>query len=699
MRFILRLHYFELFFVIIIIYACQNTKKETKLKEAKTDKTLVSWIILNSLEIDHGSVLTVQHDNEFDGIVFGEIEKGKWMAGSDYFNRSRHDQSNLPAETEESLGKLLQLAIVYTGNEIRLYRNAELYSKHKSQNIDLLSTDSNLVTFGLRHLGGEGSVAAAFEDARIYDYALSLEEIKALQPNKPSSRIPYAWWDFEGDSIYERTGRYDYHNLGEKEFELKDGKLILDEWGYVIAMKNPGIEIPEWPADPPQNYLTYHLAHPGPGNANPGDPNPAYFYNGRYHLHYIYQSITGFAYAHVSSEDMVHWKWHPTVLNPMFTGHGMFSGTGFFTGEGKAAMIYHGVGSGRNQLCYALDETMDKWSKPEAIYAYDRNREEPEIEYWDPDCWIMNDTYYALSGGGDPELMKSKDLKNWEYLGKMLHQDYPGNLGVGRDEDISCANMFIIGNKWMLLCISHDLGCRYFLGEFKDEKYLPEFHALMNWRNTDWENEHGELIYFAPESMLAKDGRRVMWAWLINGGEPTGIQSMPRELELPEDGILRIKPLRELALLRYDKIVKENIVITKGKPFEFRELTSNAIELEVTFSAPLPEEFGLNLLADEKAKDGVEIIAGKDMNNLKLASIKPPFELSENEDLTLRIFIDKNLVEVFANDRQAAAYRHNHIRKNPNVTIFTKDGDLRVKEIKAWKMKSIYEGKTLFSYE
>ena len=52
--------------------------------------------------------------------------------------------------------------------------------------------------------------------------------------------------------------------------------------------------------------------------------------------------------------------------------------------------------------------------------------------------------------------------------GKLLHEDYPDNLGVGRDEDISCANMFKIGNKWMLLCISHDLGCRYFIGDFKD---------------------------------------------------------------------------------------------------------------------------------------------------------------------------------------------------------------------------------------
>jgi sucrose-6-phosphate hydrolase SacC (GH32 family) len=70
-------------------------------------------------------------------------------------------------------------------------------------------------------------------------------------------------------------------------------------------------------------------------------------------------------------------------------------------------------------------------------------------------------------------------------------------------------------------------------------------------------------------------------------------------------------------------------------------------------------------------------------------SIKPPFVLEEGENLILRIFIDKNLVEVFANDRQAAAFAHDHIRQNPNITI-TSNSDLMINEVKAWKMKSIY---------
>ena len=178
-------------------------------------------------------------------------------------------------------------------------------------------------------------------------------------PNKESSIKAFAWWDFEGDKMVDRMGRYE-HSVLASGATLKDGKLDLRRKGLVIAgaeevvtRKSSGVvhdkqnvlETPAMPKNPPKTWLTYHLAHPGPGIASPGDPNPAFFWKGRYHLHYIYKNHTGFVFAHVSSEDMVHWEWHPTLLGPETMGHGMFSGTGFITMDGRAAMTYHGQGS------------------------------------------------------------------------------------------------------------------------------------------------------------------------------------------------------------------------------------------------------------------------------------------------------------------------------------------------------------------
>ena len=99
------------------------------------------------------------------------------------------------------------------------------------------------------------------------------------------------------------------------------------------------------------------------------------------------------------------------------------------------------------------------------------------------------------------------------------------------------------------------------------------------------------------------------------------------------------------------------------------------------------------MMGDVNGNEELNITFGAGQKELHIGKINPPFELKDGEDLTLRIFIDKNLVEVFANDRQAAAVSVSEVRKNPNISIFAKDDDLKVsrKIIKTWKMKSIYQ--------
>jgi beta-fructofuranosidase len=673
---------------ILVLSACT-------MKPFNTDKTLVSWVTIDNLDADGGSILTLQDGELFDGIILSG-ETSSWIAGSEEDKR-RLKVTNDSSIIAPGIGEVEQIAVVYKSNEILIYRDAVLQAQYETENINLLNSHTNMVVFGPSHYGGKGAVSGAIDDARIYSEALSEKELRQLQPNKSSRIKPYAWWDFEGDEVLDLTGRYEFHNLGVwEDVKIDSGKLILKEYdSQLIAARTYVPETPEWPENPPENWPTYHLAHPGPGVAFPGDPNPAFYYMGRYHLHYIYENPYGFMFAHLSSTDMVNWEWQPTVLGPPKTGHGMFSGTGFFTMEGKPAMIYHGWGSDRNHIMYGLDDKLDEWTDPQVILPMDENGDVVKMDQWDPDCWQIGDTYYALSGGKDPGLLKSDNLKDWVYIGKLLHEGYPLKLDVDRYEDISCANIFQIGDKWMLLCISHALGCRYYLGDFKDEKFVPEFHALMNWMAPDetptgFAPDNKTLTYFAPESLKTKDGRRVVWAWITADASPSGLQSLPRELELPADGILRIRPLRELETLRFDQQTVENITVNKDESFRLSDITGDAIEMQVTFKAPLPEDFGIRLLGDENGEGGISITAGANRNTLSIGSINPPFKLKDGENLTLRIFIDKNLVEVFANDRQAAAYANKEIREKPEFSFFTNDKSLVIREVNTWKMRSAY---------
>lgn len=655
-------------------------------QKTSADKTLVAWVALTDTNLRAGSVLTLQRGSEFDAIVFAEKASGKWMAGSDMFSRTQSNQKSYPQDTSD--GKtFVQMAIVYKDDTISIYRNGELYASYNAKNIDLITGDDNIAVFGLRHVGGSGSIGGSIEDARIYAKALTVDELNLLKPNTKSVIEPYAWWDFEGDTIKDQQGQFTENKLrgGAK---VAEGKLVLGANASLVASRPYEPETPVWPENPPANWLSYHLAHPGPGSAMPGDPNPGFYYKGRYHLHYIYRNQTGFVFAHVSSKDMVHWKWHPTVLGPRTTGHGMFSGTGFFTKEGKAAMVYHGQGSNRNWIMYALDDNMDKWSKPEVMLPRDKDGNLlTDMSYFDPDIWLMNGVYYGLNGissSKPPVIMKSDDLKDWRYIGELLHEDFDEKvLGVSRGEDISCPNIFKIGDKWMLLCISHRLGCRYFLGDFKDDKYLPEFHAMMSWDGNS---------YFAPESIVTKDGRRVMWAWLLGMPvSPSGVQSLPRELELPADGVLRMRPLRELERLRYDKQQERNIIVKSEGTHLLKGVNGDALELKMNIKAPTAEEFGIDVLCDINGEDGMRVVVNPKNKQLRVGRITAPFTLKQGEELTLRVFVDKNLVEVFANEVQAvAAARADCPPQHTHARLFTAGGDLKAETITAWKMKSIY---------
>ncbi len=458
--------------------------------------------------------------------------------------------------------------------------------------------------------------------------------------------------------------------------------------------------------------LHYHLMHPG-GESLPGDPNAAFYLDGTYHLHYIlrhpWRDGTSFCFVHVTSLDLLHWTWQPTKLQPAFTGHGMFSGTGFLTAEEWPAVIYHGQASGRNQIALACDRQLSAWEEPYPVEVQNPDGSAAQMQHWDPDCFRIGDTYYALSGGAKPPVFKSKDLKNWEYIGDFMRGDMP-DVAIG--EDISCPNFFKLGSRWMLLCISHPLGCRYYIGDWdaKAEQFVPQRHGRMNWRRDD-QPIYGlfkRTDFFAPESVLTADGRRVMWAWLTSAG-PDGVvlnktvQSLPRELSLAEDDTLRIRPLRELETLRADRFEERDIAI--DQPIEghgdavppteapaLRQLAvlrSDAVELRIRIARRQAERklFGLVLFAEDG--QGLPIVFRPDSGTVRLGDGEAPFavaDLDEGEDLELRIFVDHYLVEVFVSDRQALVAAYPAYAGKRTLAAFSVGQSTQIESLEMWKL-------------
>ena len=462
--------------------------------------------------------------------------------------------------------------------------------------------------------------------------------------------------------------------------------------------------------------LHFHLYHPG-GPSLPGDPNAAFWVDGVYHLHYIlahpWRGQESFSFVHITSPDLLHWTWHPTTLQPAFTGHGMFSGTGFVTHDGQPAIIYHGQGSGRNQIVLATDRQLTGWHPPYPVDVRQPDGSVADITHWDPDCFVIDGTYYAISGGESPPLLTSHDLRTWTHVGPFLAHDLPD---VAYGEDISCPNFFRIGDKWMLLCISHHIGCRYYIGDWDaaNKQFVPQQHGRLNWRRDEqslFGMQQWRVDFFAPESVLTPDGRRFMWAWLATLGRHDGtmdtrtIQSLPRELWLADDHTLHMAPLRELATLRHNQIThndvdmgapQTNLARTPVGTQHLVDYASEAVEIRicVAHQQALRKLFGFVVCADAHGQ-GLPLIFRPETSTIRLGSAEAPFAVAQlpiDEDIEIRIFVDAFLVEVFVNNRQHLVAEYPAYAGHTALYGITVGAPTQLKSLEVWQMSATTQG-------
>ncbi|MDE0470194.1 MAG: hypothetical protein OYL97_24355 [Candidatus Poribacteria bacterium] len=150
------------------------------------DKTLVTWLYLDDLNVTRGATLAVNKSSAdtFDAIVYAERQPKRWMAGSSFFRRT---QDAAPGFEEKETGKLIQLAISYEddgGNaKITIYRNGKVIGDYTKGPIVSWKAGDVEALFGPRALiGGTayGWVVARVEDARIYNAVLDEKEINNL---------------------------------------------------------------------------------------------------------------------------------------------------------------------------------------------------------------------------------------------------------------------------------------------------------------------------------------------------------------------------------------------------------------------------------------------------------------------------------------------------------------------------------------
>ncbi|MEI6219356.1 MAG: glycoside hydrolase family 32 protein, partial [bacterium] len=316
---------------------------------------------------------------------------------------------------------------------------------------------------------------------------------------------------------------------------------------------------------------------------------------------------------------------------------------------------------------------------------------EPGIltEMRDPWVWKEADGWYLTVGSGMKDnrgfvlpLYKSTDLIHWQYL----HPLYEGDASKGGSTFCECPFFFPLGKKYVLALSAE---ATWMTGTFKKHRFQPE--------------ERGRLDYgrlYVPQTVLDDTGRRIMWGWATGWssypGERNrqslagwaGMQTIPRVMSLAKDNTLRFDPAPELESLRAEHYREENVTVGK-KSLPLKNSRGMQIELKVVFAPGASQRCGL-IIRD--TAEMFRITYDSTTKTLQCAGHTIPLELEPGEDLTLRVFLDRSIVEVYANRKVCGT--EGIYPKDINageVRLIAEAGQAKVKELDVWQMKSIWD--------
>ncbi len=490
-------------------------------------------------------------------------------------------------------------------------------------------------------------------------------------------------------------------------------------------------------ADDPARPL-YHFSPP---YNFMNDPNGLCEWQGRFHLFFQYLERgdlepgrrEGVCWGHAVSDDLVNWRDLPIALYPDVE-RDCFSGQTLVEDD-RVIAIYHGTGAG-NGIATASDPLLINWEKhPDnpVIPGDPQGRGgggggevvDPRGKYriFDPCIWKEADGYYSISGTymdgpfggtrsvnalGVDHLFYSKDLGSWDYLGPLVTDDILAEPG----EDMAVPNFWPISDdKHMLLLFSHKRAGRYYIGSYDQQthRFTPETHGRMNYGPWTVGSLH------APSATVDASGRYLGIFNIKEGRDRRGwndIMSLPRHYWLGEDNLLRMAPVPELEAQRFD----EQTVPAQEMPANSEQLLENvsgqAIEIEAVIEPGAAREVGFSVLRspdgaeqtrisffaalqDRRANPGWLQI---DTSQSSLASDvhgrppeQGPLNLAADEALHVRIFIDRSIIEVFANERQCLTLRVYPSREDSTgVTIFARGGAAQLRSLSAWQMRSAW---------
>ncbi len=191
--------------------------------------------------------------------------------------------------------------------------------------------------------------------------------------------------------------------------------------------------------------------------------------------------------------------------------------------------------------------------------------------------------------------------------------------------------------------------------------------------------------------------------WVL-GGSPSknvpyweGLHSIPRVMTL-EKGRLVQTPIPELEVLRDRHWQLKDQAITSPTPGLLSDIKGDALEIMATFERKetTAQRFGVHLRMSDDAKEKTTIYYepasdtfGVEGNYARRdgSPDKAPAGLGKDEPITMRIFLDRSVLEVYVNGRPITE-RLYPSPDSQSLDVFAEGGNVRLESIDVWQMKS-----------
>ena len=435
---------------------------------------------------------------------------------------------------------------------------------------------------------------------------------------------------------------------------------------------------------PSEERPQFHLT-PCTGWMN--DPNGFSLYRGEYHLFYQYNPYKtawdDMHWGHAVSHDLLHWRYLSAALAPddWYDADGCWSGSAIEMPDGKQLLMYTGIrklgrngedamqvqclalGDGVNYEKLAQNPVIDGDSLPEGLSPYN---------FRDPKLWREPDgSYRCIVGACDSEqlgrllLFRSDDAVSWRFESVFIAND--GRFGMMWE----CPDYFELDGKKILLISPQFMlpeGFEYhngngtvcLIGETDDKgkHFVYTEHQAVDYG----------IDFYAAQTLLTPDGRRVMIAWMQNWDACQnskeqrwyGQMCLPRELFL-RDGRLCQRPLRELEQYRRNRVDYQNVAVQDGMTLHGGE--GRCAELLITVrprdGEALYQKFAIRFAENEKYHSSisfrplervVKIDRKRSGSRRAIIHQRRCLVPNDNGTLTMRVILDRNSVEVFLND-------------------------------------------------